>query len=144
MFFDFAVQYTAEHTDIPPDFEVEDELYGVFSDYLAERDFTYRCIPEIMLANVESSVVKLEYGEDVLSSIGALQEAIEAEKKHDLDNNRDYVERALRREIVTALWGEDANYQYVILPNDPMIQQAIELIGNRDSYLSYLEPSEDH
>ncbi len=142
-FFDFAVQWTADNPDIPPDFDVSEELYNDFINYLEEMEFSYRSIPEIELAKVESTIVELEYGEEVNTQVEELKAAFQMEKERDYDRNRDYIERSLRREIVLNLWGEDANYQYVILPTDKIIQEAAQLILDTNEYYASLEPPED-
>lgn len=143
MFFDFAVQYTTDNPDIAPDFEVSEGLFNEFMGFLEEQDFSYKSVPEIELASVESSIVELEYGEEVNTQIEELKEAFQMEKQRDYERNRDYIERSLRREIVLSLWGEDANYQHVILPTDKVIQQAADLILDANEYYASLEPPED-
>lgn len=140
MFFDFAVIYTADNPDIKPDFEVDEELFNEFMGYLNEKEFTYKSLPEIELARVESTIVDLEYGSEVGTQIRELKAAFELEKERDFDRNREYIERSLRREIILSLWGENANYQYVILKTDPLIRKATGLILNSKEYAASLEP----
>ncbi|RKZ29393.1 phage tail protein [bacterium] len=142
MFFGFAVEYAVDHKDTPPDFQVDEELYQSFIDYLKKEEFEYTSQAEAELAKVESTAVELEYGEEVISKINDLTKAIEKEKKKELEHNRGYIERALRREIVTNLWGEDENYQYVILDTDPIIEKAVGLLVDAENYYKTLEPPE--
>jgi len=142
-FFDFAVLYTADNSDIPPDFTVSEDLYNEFLGYLNEKEFSYRSVPEIELARVESTIVDLEYGDEVQTQISELKEAFEMEKKRDYERNREYIERSLKREIVLNLWGENANYQYVILKTDDVILKAADLILNTQDYIASLEPPKE-
>jgi len=143
VFFDFTVLYTVEHPDIQPDFTVSDELYDDFIGFLGEKEFEYNSIPELQLAEVETSAIDLEYGEEVLAQIEGLRAALDSEKEKDLGRNREYIERSLKREIVLNLWGEDANYQFVILTNDPIIEQAAGIIRDSGEYYSFLEPPDE-
>ncbi|MGC9314917.1 MAG: S41 family peptidase [bacterium] len=142
-FFDFAVLYVADNPDTPPDFTVDEDLYNEFLGYLNEKEFSYRSVPEIELARVESTVVDLEYGDEVQTQISELKEAFEMEKKRDYERNREYIERSLKREIVLNLWGENANYQYVILKTDDVILKAADLILNTQEYIASLEPPKE-
>jgi len=143
MFFDFAVEYTVEHSNIPPDFSVDEEIFDAFLHYLEESDFSYKTLVETRLEEAESTAVRLEYGEEIIKKLDELYAVVEGEKVKDFERNREHIERSLRREIVSKLWGEDANYQYVMLDTDSAIAKAFELLSDSDEYYSLLEPQED-
>ena len=84
-------------------------------------------------------MVDQEYSDEVIAKIEEVYALIEKEKLQAFDKNRDYIDRALRREIVSKLWGENANYQYVILDTDPAIARAAEIIKNSEEYYGLLE-----
>lgn len=143
MFFDFAVEYTLDNGDIRPDFVVDEELISQFMDYLDEKDFSYTSRPEAELARVETLVTQLEYSEQVDEAIQNLYEAFRQEKENAYESEQEYIQRALKREIVTKLWGEDANYQYVVLETDKAILQALDLIRSGDDFSALLIPGDE-
>lgn len=143
MFFSFAIDFTVDNPRIPPDFTVDEGLFNDFMDYLDEKEFSYINLAETRLAELESTATELHYGNGVTDEINKLREAIEEEKEKDFERYREYIERALRREIVTKLWGEDATYEYVTLDTDKVIGRAMELIRDDDEYYEFLESSDD-
>ncbi|MCK5832860.1 S41 family peptidase [bacterium] len=142
MFFDFAVDYLVEGKEFPADFKVEDLLFNDFTDYVKSNDFDYKTLIELRLEEAESSAIDLGYNSDFTEQIDKLRQVVEEEKQKDFKRNRDYIERSIRREFVSKLWGEDANYQFVILESDPVIARAVELIREDDEYSAQLKPSD--
>jgi len=143
MFFDFVIEFDADNSDFPPDFEVSNELYKEFVKYTEDNDFEYKTLVEIRLEEAESAAVDLGYDSGIAEQLEMVHETVDIEKKKDFERNLDYIDRALRREFVSKLWGEDANYQYVILKTDPAIAKAVEIIKNEDEYTALLTPSEE-
>ncbi|MCD6502305.1 S41 family peptidase [bacterium] len=143
MFFDFAVDRSISPQDYPPDFSVSDQLFHDFVEYTQDKDFEYKTLVEVRLEEAESAAVAMGYTSGVEKQFDDLRESIESEKKKDFERNRDYIDRAIRREFVSKLWGEDANYQYVVLKTDPTIAKAVEIINHEDEYAALLRPPED-
>lgn len=140
MFFSFAVDYTVENRISHPEFEVDNKLFNEFLAYLKEKKFDYKSVAEIEIAGIESTIVQLEYGDGVTKAISNLKQAISTEKEKDYERNRKYIERAIKREIVSSIWGEDANYQYVILKSDPVIARAVSIFREQGEYEKALAP----
>ncbi len=142
MFFNFAVDYITDKKDFPPDFEVDQTLFEEFVKYVESKDFDYKTIVELRLEEAESAAVELKYDDSISKQLESLRQTVKVEKKKDFEKKRDYIERAIRREFVSKIWGEDANYQYVILDTDPAIAKAVEILRDKDDYYSLLQASE--
>ncbi|HHS50847.1 MAG TPA: S41 family peptidase [candidate division Zixibacteria bacterium] len=143
MFFAFTVDYLAENDEFPPDFKVDDNLYRQFVDYVLARDFEYKTLLEVRLEEAQEAAEEMGYNSEIYEHFDIIHVMIEQEKVKDFERKRDYIERGLRREFVTQVWGEKANYQYVIFDTDPAIARAVELIRNEREYFALLSPSDD-
>ncbi len=139
MFFDFAVKYSAEHPDIDENFVVTDDVLNQFKDYMKSRDFDYKTALEVSLDDMRT-VVKDENKETLFaSSLDNLEQLVEKEKVADFEHSKDYIKRAIRRELITKLYGQRGLYEQVILKTDPAVKQALDLIRNDQEYTRVIE-----
>ncbi len=140
LFFDFAVHYTAYHKNITPDFEVDEQILEAFKEFLEAREFTYKTRVEEELDKLKEIVADYEYSESLTLGIADLKTLAESEKKKDFERSREYIEMGIKREIVAKLWGEKMKYEKALLPYDPSIAKARELILDEERYFSLLNP----
>ena len=96
--FAFAVDYAAKHEDIPADYEVSEETYAEFRDFLAQREK----IGEYL------EVFELAYSDSLV------------------DANSEFIKRGIRREVARRLHGPQAAYQ-VAIEADTQLHEALEL-----------------
>jgi carboxyl-terminal processing protease len=139
MFFDFAVKYYASHPDIDRSFEVTDEILSEFKAYLKEREFDYKTALEISLEEMEE-VVDEENKHDLFAeSLDRLDDLVEREKDMDFDRSQDYIKRAIKRELMTKLYGQRGLYEEIIIKTDPIVKRALEVITNDKEYTGIIE-----
>jgi carboxyl-terminal processing protease len=139
MFFDFAISYVAEHPNIPPDFEVDDQVIAEFKEFLKEKDFTYKSSLELDLDTLTKHIENQEKSEvfaQVLENMGSL---VEKEKEKDFDQSIDYIKKSIKRDILNSLYGEKGYYEEIILKTDPAIQKAFEILTDQDQYKKILK-----
>lgn len=134
MFFDFAVDYVTKHPETKPDFVVTDQLINDFRQYLKDKKFEYKSTLQASLETMEKSVK--QEGKDSLfeSSFQAMSALIEREKQADFDRSLDYVKRAIRREIVSAISGERGVYGQIVLKTDKSVQKALSILQAPKEY----------
>jgi len=138
MFFDFAVKYTAAHPEIGRDFKVTDEILAEFKNFIAEKDFDYKTALEVSLDKMKD-VVKDEEKEDLFSSsLDNLTNLVKQEKDHDFTRSKDYIKRAIKREVISKLFGQRGMYEEIVLKTDPAVIQAVDLIRNDKEYSSII------
>jgi carboxyl-terminal processing protease len=77
--FDFVVQYTAVHKDIPKDFEANDEILSSFADYLATKDIEFT---EEAYDSVKSQLKK-RLTQDIHSNIWGLKDGYRVRVSND-------------------------------------------------------------
>lgn len=141
LFFDFAVMYTSKHSDLDTTFTVTDDVLNQFKAFMAEKKFDYKTALEVSLDEMKD-IVKDEDKEAMFSqSLDNLSGLIEKEKDTDFERSKDYIKRAIKREIMTKLYGQRGLYEQIILKTDPAVQQALKVIQDNAEYTKILEES---
>ncbi len=134
MFFDYAIQYVADHPEVKPNVEINQEIMKGFREFVEQKDFDYKTSLQVAVEKLRETVEKegtLDAFEGTLDSLEAL---VELEKADDFDASLDYISTALKREIVSAIAGQRGVYEQVILRTDKTIQEAIEILQSPDEY----------
>jgi carboxyl-terminal processing protease len=126
-FFRFAVKYVAQHKNLPRDFEVDQRMVEEFKAFLEEEEFQYTSAAEKKLQELEETIQENEYDSDITVTLNQLRAQLEAEKQQDFQRSQDYVERTLKLEMVSKLWGREARYEEAVMV-DPQIVAALEIL----------------
>ncbi|NMC43049.1 MAG: hypothetical protein GYA46_03950, partial [candidate division Zixibacteria bacterium] len=134
LFFDFAVRYTTEHPDVPRDLVVTDQMVSEFKAFLKEKNFDYKSTLEASLDKMKD-VIKDENKEAEFASLLESMEAMVAkEKEADFDRSIDYIKRAIKRDIISKVYGQTGLYEEVLLKSDPDVQKALQLLQDPKEY----------
>jgi carboxyl-terminal processing protease len=133
MFFDFAVKYVSGHPDLSPDFEVTDEILTEFRSFLKERDFSYKSTLQVALEEMEETVNDAERDVSFDEPIENMRAMVEQEKDRDFTRSRDYITRAIKREIVRSIAGERGVYEQIYL-HDKTVNRAVEILQEPAEY----------
>jgi len=134
MFFNFAVDYVAAHPDIKPDFEVTAELLEEFRTYLKDQEFTYKSALQIAVEELHETVTE-ENKESVFEeSLTDMEALVAAEKEVDFDRSSKYIKRAIKREIVSAVFGERGVYEQLLFKTDKTLLKAAEILSQPGEY----------
>lgn len=139
MFFEFSIRYTAQHLDLPEDFEVTDEMIQEFKEFLKEKDFSYKNSLELDLERLKKTAEKQGTTERMREQIESLGRAIELEKEREFQENLDYIKKSMKRDMLTRLYGQKAVYEQVVLKTDRYIQKGLELLKNKNEYRNILK-----
>jgi carboxyl-terminal processing protease len=133
-FFFFVADYIARGGEERPD-----NMHDLFMTYLDEENFDYETQAE---RNIEQLMAAGESFYDEQESkewLDQLQNSVNRKKERLLEDNREFIELNLMEEWVAQNGTSEEKAQYS-LENDVMIQEAIELFENRESYDSILKP----
>ncbi|MEI6747862.1 MAG: S41 family peptidase [Bacteroidales bacterium] len=143
--FDYATQFCLKHASIdPPDkFEVTDEIYNDFVNYLADKKYDYTTKSEKELADLKKSAEKEKYFEDCKSEFEALQSKMMHNKTTDLERNKKEIKRFLSSEIVTRYYYQKGRIECQ-LKSDEDVAKAIEVIDDAKTYTSVLDGTFEH
>ena len=138
MFFDFAVQYVADHPDVKPTITITDDIVDQFKKFVKAKDFDYKTALQVALEKFEKEV-ETEGSKDAFDpSIEKMKSLIASEKEDDFKESIDYIRRSIKREIVTSIAGESGVYEQIILPTDKTVQQAVKILQSPGEYSSKL------
>ncbi|MBN1755850.1 S41 family peptidase [bacterium] len=140
MFFGFAVNYTTDHKELEPGFEVDDEIMTEFMDYLEENEFSYKSRAEEELDKIIQLAEENGYDETTMELIESLQASLEREKDKDFERSMEYIINGIKREIIAKLWGTEKRYELVTTKTDPELNEAIRVLTDSEEYNNYLNP----
>lgn len=144
LFFAFAVHYTAEHKSKikSPDFEVTDEMLAQFKNFIAEKEFDYRTRAEELLDEIDSIAVEDSLSDETMQELKKFRLQLQKEREYEFQRSKDYIIRAIKREIISKLWGQQERYRQIVLATDPEIKKAEEIILDEELFNSYLKPGD--
>ncbi|MEE0979103.1 MAG: S41 family peptidase [Muribaculaceae bacterium] len=107
--FNYATKFAAEHDTIAPvdRFEITDEIYSDFKNFIDPKRFEYDKVCEVMIDNLEKVAKTEGYMTDsVKAQIDNLRQLLRHDLDKDLDINRDEISDYLAREITTRYYGD--------------------------------------
>jgi carboxyl-terminal processing protease len=134
LFFDFAVKYLSSNSNAVPGMEISDDIVKQFHSFIESKNFTYKTSLESSMDKMKE-IIKDEKKDELFSStVAEFEGRIKQEKVADFEASKDYIKRAIKREIVQQLAGERGLYEEVILKTDPGIKKAAEILGNDAEY----------
>lgn len=133
-FFFFVADYIAQNGEERPE-----NMYDRFLVYLEDENFGYETQAERSISQLMSNSETFFDEQQSKGLLRELQESVDRKKEQLLEENRDFIEKNLQKEWVAQTGTSEEQAQYN-LQDDIMIQEAIQLFGNRDSYEAILKP----
>jgi carboxyl-terminal processing protease len=138
--FDFATLYASQHPTIasPETFEVDDEIYEQFKQFIDPTKFEYDKVCETLMEQVEKSAKTEGYLNDtVQAQIDALKASLKHDLRKDLDTHRDQISRYLAEEILKRYYfSRGATIES--LRHDNNIDRAVAILKAPKEYKSIL------
>lgn len=133
--FDFATKFVNENPSIalPKEFEISDEIYNQFLDFIKDKDYTYSTISERTLDELEKTALREKYSEDIMNEIKIIRAKFEEDKKNDLIKFKDEIKEVLLSEIVVRYHNQKGRIE-ALLKNDKEVIEAIKLLDNQEKY----------
>lgn len=142
--FDFATMFRLEHDSIPaPDeFEITDQIWNQFVEFLSTKDLSYQSDLEVKLANMKEELKENEMYDELESVFQKIEEEISSKKENELEEKKKEIKRVLKTDLVS-------RYYYgkgVIIANlyqDKAIKRAMKLLNNQEEYIGILQASDE-
>lgn len=134
LFFDFAVRYTTEHPDVPRDLVVTDQMVNDFKAFLKEKNFDYKSTLESSLDKMKDAIKDENKEAEFASLLESMGAMVAKEKEADFDRSLDYIKRAIKRDIISKVYGQTGLYEEVLLKSDPDVQKALQLLQDPKEY----------
>ena len=141
--FDFATQfrYKNEKIESIEIFEITDEIFNNFVEFLSDKEYQYTTATEDAL-DIFKEITDEEGTSDlILEEFNLLTEKIKSNKENDLENNKEEIKEFISNEIVSRYYYQEGR---IIdrLKHDKDIDEALRLFKNMDEYHSLLKTNE--
>lgn len=142
--FDYATKFYYKNESIKPagEFEVTDEMYNDFVEYVKGREFEYTTASEEIYKELESVAKKEEYYDLAKEEFQALLDKLHPSTERDLKLFKNEVIEILENEIVSRYYYQKGRVE-VSLDADPYIMTAQKLFDAKDEFLGILNGSSD-
>lgn len=140
-FFRFAVDYTANHKNIPKGWRPDDQVIEEFRQYLVEQKFDYETLAQRELDRVKKLSDGEAFDASTVSALDTLASRLDAEKTKDFQRHREEVSYWIEREVMHKTFGSEGLYE-TINRSDNQLQAAIELLKDHEAYARALKGKE--
>ena len=139
--FDFATRFASAHTAIaPPDqFEISEEVYNQFHQYLLERKFSYESRSGQILKGLIETAKRERAYDETKAEFDALSKKLVINVDADLKKFRKEVCSVLADEIVTRYYYQKGAV-IASFRDDADVAKAKLVLTNHSEYLSILQP----
>lgn len=133
--FNYVNEFVKRHTTIaaPSEFQVTEEIYQDFVNYLKDKDCSYETNTEQMLKELREAAKEENYLDALGKEIEALEAKLKSDKEEDLTKNRDEISEMLKAEILVRYYYAAGRLEGSLV-NDPEVKKAIEVLKDKDLY----------
>lgn len=137
--FDFATNFRNKVDSIPavPDFQINEEIYTDFRNYLKGKDYAYKTESERLLEELEEVTKEEKYFDDVEEVYETLEDKIFLSKEEDLSTFESEIKELLENEIISRYYYQEGRVRSS-LKYDPEIDTVLNLASDLDKYYSIL------
>jgi carboxyl-terminal processing protease len=138
--FDFATQYYYSHEDIGSaiGFDIGDENYTTFVEWLSDKDYRYTTSVEKKVEELIESAKKEKYYDEIKDQINALKEATLHNKQSDLIKFREEIEFLLEQEIASRYYYQRGVIESTFEKDEDLLT-AIDVLNDSERYYKVLE-----
>ncbi len=140
--FNFATKFRIENESIPSplEFEISDEIYNSFIDYVEGTEFEYTSETQKLLMELKELADEEKYLELAESQFEALENSLQLDLDRDLKLFREEISQLLKSELVSRYYYQKGTTK-AMLHEDDVILQAIEILNDTEKYQTILLPS---
>lgn len=135
LIFDYATKFYYSHSTIasPAEFEITDEIYNDFKQFVATQNCEYSTYTEKILQELRETAKEEEYLESIKSDLDALEAKFKTDKQSDLDKHRTAISELLKGEILCRYYYDKGRIEGA-LKVDPDVNKAVEILCNKEQY----------
>ncbi|MGE0932065.1 S41 family peptidase [Peijinzhouia sedimentorum] len=140
MIFDFATEYQKNLPAItsPEDFEVTDEIYNAFIDWLNDKDFDYTTRMESSIKVLEDIAKEEQYYSGVKGELDQLAKKVMHNKDQDLQTFKPDIKKMLKVELVSRQLFKEGQIR-ASFQEDEDVQMALNVLKETSRYNSILK-----
>ena len=142
LIFDFATEYAKKHSSIAPavDFEITDEIYADFENFLKDKKYDYSTATEKALNLLKETAKDEKYIDAIAGDIEILIQKVHTDKAVDLHKNREEIAELLKSEILVRYYYDKGRVEGM-LKTDKEVNEAMRILGDKELYSSILTKS---
>jgi carboxyl-terminal processing protease len=131
--FEFGNEFFRKNETIvsPREFQVNDELYNEFVNWLEGKEYDYTTYVEKTLDDLVKYAEKEIYFDDIQGTIEDLKKKVSHNKEQDLITFNSEIKEALREEIVSRYYYQEGVVE-ASLNNDEGVMSALEILGDKE------------
>lgn len=139
LIFDYATEYVKTHPTIAPaaEFEITDEIYADFANFLKDKKYDYSTSTEKALELLKEAAKDEKYIESIADDIEVMIKKVHSDKAIDLQKNREDISELLKSEILTRYYYEKGRIEG-LLEDDKEVKAAVEILSDKDRYNNIL------
>ncbi|PIF06210.1 MAG: peptidase S41 [Draconibacterium sp.] len=139
--FDFATKFATEHASIaePEDFEITDDVYNQFVNYVNENHFKYESKTEDKFNALVKTAKRDKYYSQAKEQFEALKAKLEPNLDKDLVLFRDEISDLLKDEIVSRYYYQKGAIRSAIT-DDKGIKKTIAVLNSANDYAACFAP----
>ncbi len=140
LIFDFATQYALTHDTIPPvdQWEVNDQIYRTFADFLEGKEWDYTTESEAKLEKLIETAKDEKYYDQAEATIKELKEKLSHDKQQDLKRYKSSIQARLEEEIASRYYYQKGQIQ-AGLEEDQQVKKAITVSADTSLYKSIID-----
>jgi carboxyl-terminal processing protease len=141
MIFDYSTRFCNSNETIaaPEDFEINNDIYNQFSEFLTENNFEYESESEQILNDLINTAREEKYYNLAKDEFESLEQSLEPQLHKDMEVFSDEVKSLLKNEIVSRYYYQKGAISSS-LDEDKVIQKAVEKLSSPMAYNSLFEP----
>ena len=109
-------------------------MVGEFKKFVKSKEFTYKTSLEISLEEMQEMISEDGKEELYSDAVKNFQDLISQEKEADFDKSKDYIKKAIKREVISNVFGERGVYENIILKTDDAVTSALDLLLDKEAY----------
>ena len=137
--FNYATEFYNKNQTISPadKFELNDEMYTEFKDYVLKHEFTYSTASEEMLKKMKETAEDEGFFNESEAEYNALLEKVVPSKERDLEKFKPEIKRMLENEIISRYYFQRGRAVHAF-KDDLNISKSIEILNDLKSYNTIL------
>jgi carboxyl-terminal processing protease len=137
--FNYATIYSLNHKEIAPvkDFQLTENEYQQFVDYLKDKDYSYKTKSEVELEELKKNAEDEKYFAEIKPEFDALVNKMTLNKKDDLIKHKQSIKKYLEEEITSRYYYQKGRVEFS-LKNDDDLKEAINLLSDNSKMKAIL------
>ena len=141
--FKYATKYYLAHPQLatPAVFNLTDDEYNEFVDYLKDKDYKYKTRSELELEDLKKNTEEEKYFADIKSEYDALLSKMISNKRDDLVKHKTQIKRYLEEEITARYYFQKGRIEFS-LKNDDDLKEGLRLLSDQNKVKIILTTSE--